>query len=59
MILFFWSRNYKEDPQKQILHWPLRRYRVTPRRNPRVFRREILTAIVRTLKHDSSQNAHG
>jgi hypothetical protein len=56
---FFWNRNCANEPQKQLPHPSLRRYRVTPRRNSRVFRREILKAIVRTLKHNFSQNAHG
>jgi hypothetical protein len=38
---------------------PLRRYRVTPRRNPRVFRREVLAAVLHDLRHDSVRTLHG
>ena len=34
-------------------HTRLRRYRVTPRRNPRVFRRELLAGVLCALKHDT------
>lgn len=37
----------------------LSRYRVTPRQNPRVLRREVLAAIIHTLNRDPGQNAHG
>ena len=37
----------------------VRRYKVTPRRNPRVFRREMLAALVRKLELDTSRTAHG
>jgi hypothetical protein len=38
---------------------PLRRYRVTPRRNPRVFRREMLGELVRQLKANPTPTANG
>jgi hypothetical protein len=37
----------------------LRRYRLTPQQNPRVFRREVLAAVIRTLKHDSTSAPNG
>ena len=47
-----------------LLSWftpqtPVRRYRVTPRRNPSSFRREILAGVIHTLKHDSARATHG
>ncbi len=38
---------------------PLRRYRVTPRQNPRVFRRDMLREVIRTLKASSAPTANG
>ncbi len=48
----------------QLITWftprsPLRRYRVTPRRNPSAFRREILSGVLHHLKHDSNRTANG
>jgi hypothetical protein len=47
-----------------LLSWftpqtPLRRYRVTPRRNSSAFRREVLAGVIHTLKHDSARATHG
>jgi hypothetical protein len=38
---------------------PLRRYRVTPRRNASAFRREILSGVLHHLKHDPTRTANG
>jgi hypothetical protein len=48
----------------QLMSWltpqaPLRRYRVTPRRNASAFRREILSGVLHHLKHDSTRTVNG
>lgn len=40
-------------------HPPLRRYRVTPRRKPAVFRREILAGVIHHLRRDSTRATYG
>jgi hypothetical protein len=47
-----------------VLNWLIpgptfRRYRVTPRRNPSAFRRELLGRILHTLHRDSNGTVHG
>lgn len=48
----------------QLLAWfipraTLRRYRVTPRRNPSAFRREVLAGVIHNLNRDSAHLPHG
>jgi hypothetical protein len=35
------------------------RYRITPRQNSRVFRREMLSNLLQTLETDPTHSAHG